>query len=529
MVKDSIRIAVIGCGYWGSNLSRVLFQLGVLDTICDLDSNLIARLKNKYPRVKFTSNYLEVASDKDIDAVVISTPTQTHFELGKEFLLAGKDVFMEKPLALNLADGKELCRLAERNGRILMVGHILEYHPAILVLKKLIETGKLGKIQYIYSNRLNLGRIRKEEDILWSFAPHDISVMLFILGRMPLSVSVSGGNYVNHKIADVTVSSLAFPNDIKGHIFVSWLHPFKEQKLIIVGNRRMVLFDNSCGKGKLHIFNHTIKNKGDLSFLKKKEAEQVFIADKREPLLLECAHLIRCLKTRRIPRTSGNRALKVLEVLEACEKSLLEHRSVFISRNNSINSRFFIAPSSIVEPGVMIGSGTKIWHFSHVMKGAKLGRNCNIGQNVFIGSGAILGERVKVQNNVSVYEGVQMQNDVFCGPSVVFTNVKNPRAEISRKNEYLDTIIKKGATLGANSTIICGNSVGEYAFVGAGSVITKEVPNHALVYGNPAKLKGWVCRCGCILKFRKESLFCPICHNRYKISKGKVLFIETST
>jgi UDP-2-acetamido-3-amino-2,3-dideoxy-glucuronate N-acetyltransferase len=177
---------------------------------------------------------------------------------------------------------------------------------------------------------------------------------------------------------------------------------------------------------------------------------------------------------------------------------------------------YFIHPTAIVDKGAAIGQGTKIWHFTHIMSDARIGTNCIIGQNVFIGSGAILGNSIKVQNNVSIYEGVILEDDVFCGPSMVFTNVFNPRSFISRKKEFRKTLVKRGATIGANVTIVCGSTIGQYAFIGAGSVVTKDVPNYALVYGNPGKVKGWVCQCAEEIIFRSGKAICKACGKKYK-------------
>lgn len=176
---------------------------------------------------------------------------------------------------------------------------------------------------------------------------------------------------------------------------------------------------------------------------------------------------------------------------------------------------FFVHPTAIVEEPAKIGSGTRVWHFSHIMAGAEIGAECVLGQNVFVASTAKVGNRVKIQNNVSVYDGVELENEVFCGPSLVFTNVINPRSFISRRAEFQRTLVRRGATLGANATILSGITIGCYAFVGAGSVVTKDVPDYALVYGNPARLKGWVCRCGIKLKKHHRGWICPTCKLDY--------------
>jgi len=177
---------------------------------------------------------------------------------------------------------------------------------------------------------------------------------------------------------------------------------------------------------------------------------------------------------------------------------------------------YLIHPTAIVDEGAEIGQGTKIWHFTHIMSGARIGENCIIGQNVFIGSGAILGNNIKVQNNVSIYDGVILEDDVFCGPAMVFTNVFNPRSFISRKKEFRKTLVRKGATLGANVTVICGNTIGQYAFIGASSVVTKDIQDYALVYGNPGKVKGWVCQCAEEIIFRSGKAICNACGKQYK-------------
>jgi len=238
-------VAVIGSGYWGKNLVRNFHNIGVLKLVCDKNGTLLDKVREQYAGVETCLAFNDVILHDNINTVVISTPAETHYRLAREALLSKKHVFVEKPLVLHENEGHELVSLAKENNRRLMVGHLLQYHPVFVRLKELATTGKLGRINYIYSNRLNLGKIRSEENILWSFAPHDISMILSLAGEDPESVMATGGNYLHQKIADVTTTHLEFSSGLQAHIFVSWLHPFKEQKLILVGDRKMAVFDDT--------------------------------------------------------------------------------------------------------------------------------------------------------------------------------------------------------------------------------------------------------------------------------------------
>jgi UDP-2-acetamido-3-amino-2,3-dideoxy-glucuronate N-acetyltransferase len=521
------RIACIGAGYWGRNLVRNFNELGALTTICDASELTRAALSEKLPHLRYTDDVRSVLADPDIDGVVIATPAETHGRLVRQALEAGKDVLVEKPLCLDIKEGQRLVDLAERSGRILMVGHLLWYHPAVLRLREMVKAGELGRIQYIYSNRLNLGKIRREENILWSFAPHDVSVILGLLGEMPEDVQARGGNYLHQKIADVTVSLLSFPSGVKAHIFVSWLHPFKEQKLIVVGDRKMAVFDDVQPENKLVLYPHVIDWKDQVPVPVQGTAEVVKV-EKAEPLREECAHFLACISTRQRPRTDGREALRVLTVLQQCEDAVN-----LPSKNGGAHAPsaepkdepgYFAHESAFVDAGVAIGQGTTIWHVSHVMKGSKVGKDCRIGQNVVIGPNAIIGNGVKIQNNVSVYEGVTLEDHVFCGPSMVFTNVYNPRSEIKRMNELRPTLVRQGATLGANCTIVCGVTIGSYAFVAAGAVVTRDVPDHALILGNPGRVSGWMCSCGHRIRFETtdDTGSCSACGKSYRKAQSKV-------
>ena len=516
-------IAVIGCGYWGKNLVRNFHELDSLYAVCDSDNKTLTTFKKKYPDVKTYNDISSALSDPKIQAAAIATPAATHFDLATQALEADKDVFVEKPISLHYKQGEKLVSLAHEKNKILMVGHLLDYHPAVKKLKQMINQGELGKINYIYSNRLNLGKFRTEENILWSFAPHDMSVILNLLGEMPDKVSAHGGNYLNQNITDVTVTNMEFPSGTKAHIFVSWLHPYKEQKLIIVGDKRMALFDDVNPDNKLFLYNHKVDWIDRTPVPHPEQAKPVAI-EKKEPLKAECQHFLDCIKKRETPLTNGEEGLRVLKLLEACQESLHEKGSIK-SLDLKENKSYFIHPSSYIDSDVTIGKGTKIWHFSHILKNSEIGKGCTIGQNVMAGPNVKIGNNVKIQNNVSVYEGVTLEDDVFCGPSMVFTNIIDPRSKYPQRGSkyYKKTLVKEGASFGANSTILCGITIGRFAFIGAGAVVTKDVPDFALVVGTPARVVGWMSEAGQKLKFDKDGYaLCKKSQKRYKLEKGLV-------
>jgi len=290
----------------------------------------------------------------------------------------------------------------------------------------------------------------------------------------------------------------------------------------------MAVFNDIEPQHKLLLYPHTIEWKGNVPIPNHKEAELVEI-ESCEPLRAECEHFLECVLTRDEPRTNGHEALAVLRVLRRCEEGLKrEEKRIPSHETASVNSRtssqsVFAHPTAIVDKEAEIGAGTSVWHYTHVMSGARIGKDCVLGQNVFVGASAVIGDNVKIQNNVSVYQGVELRDNVFCGPSMVFTNVINPRSEIERKGEFLSTVVKQGATLGANCVIMCGTTIGSYAFVGAGAVVTRNVPDYALVYGNPARIRGWMCRCGVKLKIASNGggklATCEACGNQF-VSSG---------
>lgn len=314
-------MAVLGCGYWGQNLVRNFNDLGALRLVADPAEAGRARAAQIAPGVETTTGFEAALERADIDAVVLATPAETHSPLALKALAAGKDVLVEKPLALSFRQGREMQAAAEAHGRILMVGHLLEYHPAILKLRQLLAADVLGRVNYIYSNRLNFGKIRTEENALWSFAPHDIAVILRLFGEAPIEVTCVGGSYLIPNLADTTVSCLHFRGGQRAHIFVSWLNPFKEQKLVIVGDKRMAVFNDVSKTDKLVLYNQSVDVANRQPVLQKGDIEIVQISAD-EPLRRECEHFLECLRERRKPLTDADSGNEVLRVLQACQMSL---------------------------------------------------------------------------------------------------------------------------------------------------------------------------------------------------------------
>jgi UDP-2-acetamido-3-amino-2,3-dideoxy-glucuronate N-acetyltransferase len=314
-------VCVAGCGHWGKNLVRNFHQLGRLGGLCDADGSRSQALASQYPGTKVYPTFDDVLADPAIQAVAIATPAEQHAPMAIAALRAGKDVFVEKPLALTAMDGRAMMETAARENRLLMVGHLLLYHPAVQAIRRLLREGELGRLEYIYSNRLSMGKIRQEENALWSFAPHDISVILALTGHTPIEVTAVGGTYLQPNIADVTVSNLLFERGVRAHIFVSWLHPYKEQRLVVIGSKKMVVFEDSRSADKLVLYDKEIAWKdGQIQVAQPKGTPVPYAAD--EPLLAECRHFVESVDARREPATPASDGVMVLEVLEACQRSL---------------------------------------------------------------------------------------------------------------------------------------------------------------------------------------------------------------
>lgn len=339
---SALSIAVVGAGYWGPNLVRnfARVQNGRLAAVCDLDPKRLAQLKSVCPDARATPDYDSLLADDSIGAIVLATPARAHFEMARVALEAGKHVYVEKPLCLNSSHAAQLLELSKQRERVLMVGHLLEYHPAVEFLLDLVKSDEIGELRYLYSQRLNLGQVRADENALWSLAPHDISVANLLLGGNPQSVTASGQAFLRPNIHDVVFLTISYPNGRLAHVHVSWLDPHKTRQITLVGSKQMAVFDDMAPSEKLRLYDKGFdwqNSDGSLSdgslcndFSANAEtalkvrfgAVTIPHLPTTEPLLLECQHFVDSINNGTPPRSDGRDGLQVVQVLEAAQQSL---------------------------------------------------------------------------------------------------------------------------------------------------------------------------------------------------------------
>jgi len=326
----TVSVGLVGLGYWGPNIARNLLRSpnAELRWLCDLSTELHERHRSGFPKVRFTTELDDLLGDDTLDAIVIASPVPTHHSLGMRALHAGKHTFIEKPLALTSADAAELVAAAEERDLRLMVGHLLEYHPAVLRMRDLIETGELGDVLYAYSNRLNLGQFRRDENALWSLGVHDVATLMFLLGDTPVEVGARGQSYLHDGVEDVVFGDMTFAGGTMAHIHLSWLDPHKVRRLTVVGSQQMAVFDDMEAERKLTIYDKGFTRGAEGSgswgeYVSKREGDiHIPRLPADEPLRLEVEHFLECITSGRTPRSDGRDGLRVVQVLEGMQRSL---------------------------------------------------------------------------------------------------------------------------------------------------------------------------------------------------------------
>ena len=328
-MSERIGIAVVGTGDWGANLVRNFANLpgSRLVSVCDADPQRLAKTAAQYAGVRAVGDVAEVARDPEVQGVVVAASALSHHPLAKALLEAGKDVYVEKPLTLEVAHAEELVRLAKAKGRVLMVGHLLLYHPGVQYMKKMVQEGQIGDLLYIYCQRVNLGKVRKDENALWSFAPHDLSVILHLMDQEPVDVAARGAAFLQPGVEDVVFVDLRFPTGQTAHVHVSWLDPHKLRKFTVVGTQKMMVFDDMEASEKIKVYDKGVERAGQV--VSYGDALTVRSGDilipkisLQEPLRLECLHFVECVRERKRPLTDGVGGLRVVKVLDAAQRSL---------------------------------------------------------------------------------------------------------------------------------------------------------------------------------------------------------------
>ena len=322
------RIGVVGTGSWGRNLVRNFSSLGALGALCDVNGDTLNTLSAEFPEANTHHDLVAMLADPSVEAVAIATPSTSHAPLAKQVLYSERPVFVEKPLCTDLAQAQELKVIVDAKRLLLMVGHLLLYHPAFVALKQFVRSGRLGALRYIYSHRLDYRDVRGPDDALWDFAPHDVSMLLNLVGEMPEYLTTSGGLAADPPVAETTLSHFSFPAGLHAHVFVSWVHPHKDQRLVVVGEEGMVIFDDVLtGENKLRFYPHAVDWRDGVPAITREGVIPLPYATD-EPLAAECAHFLDCLTTGKSPRSDIDEAMRVLSVLDACERSMATHQPV---------------------------------------------------------------------------------------------------------------------------------------------------------------------------------------------------------
>ncbi len=540
MVRNNsdLRIAVIGCGFWGKKLFEIFNDHGVSTVVCDVNEKTPDWYRQHYGNLQTYSSTEQVLDDTSIDAVAIASPFENHFELSKNALLAKKHVYFERPLMITPNQKEELLALSLQQEKMLNVASVLGKYPVFSLLKDMVTKGELGALKYIYASRLSSGEIGEDENIMWSLSPHDIAMILGVSGEKPEIVAATGANYFHKNIAELTTSYMRFPSGLRAHLFVSWLHPEEKQQLVVVGDKKMAVFqDNKTPLQKLYIYPHQMNWEHVMHVPQKAKAEIINIY--HDELTREDIHsFLWNIKNKRGYATLDNEGEQVLKVLNAVQLSINQNgEKVFMDPGRHFGIMSMPLPiidamqrEKLLADGVTLSDDGIVEHINelHFYDEGQASNYDTRGSFLPFYRLTQDGKGCQIRNNLSIIEDLVLESE-FKGSHQKTTPILSLVSSAETQKDDRRTIIKKGATLGANCTLTRGITIGEYAYVGAGAVVLGDVPAHALVVGNPAMIKGWVCRCGNRLRFsRDDKSCCSSCCFRYIVEEDDILFVSGS-
>ncbi len=514
MTAKNPRIGVIGLGRFGRAVAERLLRLDALGAVCDLDATRCAA----FATATRHGDALALMAAPDVDAVVLATPVTTRAAMARATLEAGKDLWAPPPLCLAVAELEALVALASRARRVLMID--AGDGPARRAMAQAIDAGELGALQIVEVRRAGFGPFRPDEPVAARLLP-DLATLAGLLGEAPQRLRAESASVVQAEVPDHVTAHVHFGGGVRAVLTASRVHPTPEDRFVVIGDAGMLVLEGA------HLTRHThsIAWREGQPAAVPGGAEALHIADGLDAAV---ERFLAAVSGGETAQPDAADALRALRIFESIGRSLDRDRAVPTEPApteapaivGAGASDVFVHPTAVVDGPVEIGAGTKVWHFSKLLGPLHIGERCSLGQNVVIERHVRIGDNVKIQNNVSVYSGVILEDDVFCGPSMVFTNVGTPRSHYPRKGEYAVTRVERGASIGANATVVCGHTLGRYCFVGAGAVVTKDVPPYALVYGNPARVRGWTCFCGLSLSLGvdacgEEEAECEGCGRRY--------------
>ena len=526
---STVRVAVVGLGARGlasAELVRDVFALGAL---CDADPGVLVDTGRGFEGVRLESDYLRLLSSADVAAIVLCTPPPTWDGMVEAALQAGKDVYVDGPLVLPLARGQALVERAQAQRRLLMAGPVLRFAPVVEALLRVVRAGELGTVRYVHAHHYKAApdpaSAGAEEVADAGLSVVQAQLLLDLLDAPPTRVQTRGTTWRSARLPDVTETLLEVRDGPRVLLHASHVAPFGPGggfELTVLGETGAARLWRD-DQDRLHV-----------AFQGEAAVDAPPPSSGHEARAASLNHFLDSVRSRR-PSLQGPDALLALwRLLAAAQRSLDEGVAVELAAPAPAIGQggpgVFLHPTVQIDGPCDIGAGTKVWHFSKLLGPLTIGRDCSFGQNVVIERHVIIGNNVKVQNNVSLYSGVILEDDVFCGPSMVFTNIGTPRSHYPRKGQYATTRVHRGASIGANATVICGHTLGQYCFVGAGAVVTRDVPDYALVYGNPARVMGFACYCGARLPFgigllEGQEGGCADCGRRYAREGHQVVML----